>query len=110
VTVSTFPKEARVPKILFIADYAKELEVNVLDCVAYLDICWRRVIDVLKQLPDLQKEFLLQLVLHYTNCNGTPTETEFLIISKYLKRVNFTENICVQKMYKNQAIDNLLQN
>lgn len=109
ITVICFPKAEQELKILFIEQCAKDFEVGMVDCVPYLDtIGGLGIVNVLKSLPDLQKEFLMMLVFEYANCNGVPTEKELLVIGNHLKIVGYTEKIIIQMMYKSQMIGKLL--
>lgn len=109
IMMSAFQKEDREPKLQFIDQCTEDFEVIPLDCVPYLDdVGGIGVFRALKSLPDLQKEFLMLLTFQYANCNGAPTENELVVIWKYLKKVDFNENILLQALYKTQAIDKLI--
>ena len=110
ITVSSFTKDMRKPKQEFIDKCAGEFEVNLLDCVAYLDMVGGLgVLKVLKSLPDLQKELLLQMILQYANYDGLPQEKELMTIGEYLKKIDLTEKVCLQAIFKTKAIESLLQ-
>lgn len=107
IMVSTFPKEKRQQKKIFIENYAKELDIDLLECIDYLDIVGVGFLKILRELPDLQKEFLFILAFEYANCDGAPSENEFSIIAKYLRRVHFSETILLQTIYKHDLINSL---
>ncbi|KVV16405.1 hypothetical protein [Flavobacterium sp. TAB 87] len=104
--VTTFSKENRKLKRLFIENYAKEIGIKTTDC---LELEGLGFLSILKDLPDLQKEFLFLLVFEYANCNGIPSSHELSIITRYLNRLQFNENILLQTIYKHKKINDLIE-
>lgn len=110
ITVIVFVKDDREAKLSFVYKCVQEYELDILDCLAYLNVVGATgVIKNLRMLSELQKEHLLVLLYEYVNCSEKPGNYEMRVVSHYLREIGLDESICLRALYKTQVLDKLLK-